>query len=254
MQSDRPTLEQQRSWWESWDQKYLRTLDSETLRRGETALALLQSLRLDRPNILEVGCGNGWLCERLAEIGGVTGVDIAGSAIEEAKRRVPNGEFFAGDFCSLTLPAFYFDVALTLETLSHVPDQMEFLRCFAAVLKPTGHLIVVTQNHMVYSRRSNVAPQGVGQIRHWVTMRQLRRLLTPDFNVERAFTIQPSGDKGFLRVVNSRKVNQALSLVISKSTLESLKEWFGLGQSLVVLAQRRPLGNLKRLAAKFERP
>jgi len=239
MPSNFPTLDQQRTWWNSWDQKHLRTLGRETLRRGDTALSLLQSLDLNQPHILEVGCGNGWLSERLIEFGHVTGVDIADSAIDDAKRRVPNGTFFTGDFCSLHLPLAHFDVALTLETLSHVPDQMTFVRCLAAVLKPKGHLIVLTQNRVVYSRRSDIDPQGVGQIRRWVTMRELRSLLAPHFEVKRAFTIQPSGHNGFLRAVNSARVNRALALVISRSTLESLKERAGLGQTLVVLAQLR---------------
>src|SRR5215469_15478702 len=164
-----PTLDQQRCFWNSWDQKYLQTLSREALRRGETALLLVQSLNLDKPCILEVGCGNGWLSERLAEFGRVTGVDIADAAIGEARRRVPNGTFFAEDFCSLDLPLARFDVVLTLQTLSHVLNQAEFLRRLAAVLKPRGHLIMTTQNRVVFSRRSDVVPQEVGLIRRWVT-------------------------------------------------------------------------------------
>ena len=239
MSSENPTFEQQRSWSNSWDQNYLRTLDPESLRRGDTALTLLKSLDLTEPNILEVGCGNGWLCEKLAKFGRVTGVDIADTAIDDAKRRVPNGSFFTGDFCSLHLPPGEFDAALTLETLSHVPDHVEFVRCLAAVLKSKGYLIVVTQNRAVYSRRQDVAHRGVGQIRRWVTMRELQSLLAENFDVKRAFTIQPSGHEGFLRIVNSARVNRALGMLISRPTLESLKERAGLGQSLEVLAQRR---------------
>lgn len=233
-----PTTEQQRYWWNSWDREFLRTLDHEALRRGDTALSLLRSLNLTQPRILEVGCGNGWLCERLGEFGQVTGVDIADVAIAGAKERVPQATFFSGDFCSVGLPRAHFDVALTLETFSHVPNQAEFVRSLAAVLKLGGHLILLTQNRLVYSRRSDVAPQGSGQIRCWVSMARLRSLVAPHFKVVRAFTIQPSGHMGFLRVVNSAKLNTALSVVLSPSALESLKEWAGLGQTLVILAQR----------------
>jgi 2-polyprenyl-3-methyl-5-hydroxy-6-metoxy-1,4-benzoquinol methylase len=239
MELNCPTLEQQRSWWNSWDQEHLGSLDRDSLRRGATVLSLLKSLPLRSPNILEVGCGNGWLCEKLVEIGRVTGVDIADSAIADARCRVPNATFFSGDFSSLKLPVSQFDVALTLETLSHVPDQKEFVRNLAAVLKHRGYLIVVTQNRTVYSRRSNVGPQGVCQIRHWLTMHELLKMLRPLFKLKRAFTIQPSGDKGFLRIVNSARINRVLSLAISPPILESLKEMAGFGQSLVVLTQRR---------------
>jgi len=113
------------------------------------------------------------------------------------------------------------------------------VRQLAAVLKPGGHLILLTQNRLIYSRRSDIAPQGVGQVRCWVTMRQLRALVAPHFDVLRAFTMGPSGHLGFLRMVNSAKLNAALSRVIPHPKIDWLKERAGLGQTLVMLAQRR---------------
>ena len=236
---DLPTADQQRLWWNRWDSEFLRTLHPEKVRQGDTALALLRSLNLHDPQILEVGCANGWLCERLIDFGTVTGMDIADEAVADARSRVPKATFFADDFCSAELRAGLFDVAITLGTLAHVPDQPGFIRNLAVALKPGGHLILLTQNRLVYSRRSDVAPQGCGQIRRWVTMAELRALVAPHFRVVRTFTIQPSGDLGFLRVVNSAKLNAALSSVISTHTLESFKERVGLGQTLVMLAERR---------------
>ena len=130
---------------------------------------------------------NGWLCEKFVECDEVTGVDVAEAAISDAKSRVPNVTFFAADFCSLDLPPARFDVALALEIFSHVPDQRGFVRQLAAVLKPRGHLILLTQNRLIYSRRSDIAPQGVGHVRCWVTMRQLRALVAPHFDVLRVY-------------------------------------------------------------------
>jgi len=217
----------------------LRTLDHEALRRGHAVPFAAIARALKQPQILEVGCANRWLCEKLVECDEVTGVDVAEAAISDAKSRVPNVTFFAADFCSLDLPPARFDVALALEIFSHVPDQRGFVRQLAAVLKPRGHLILLTQNRLIYSRRSDIAPQGVGQVRCWVTMRQLRALVAPHFDVLRAFTMGPSGHLGFLRMVNSAKLNAALSRVIPHSKIDRLKERAGLGQTLVMLAQRR---------------
>jgi len=49
----------------------------------------------------------------------------------------------------------------------------------------------------------------------------------------------PSGHLGFLRMVNSAKLNAALSRVIPHPKIDWLKERAGLGQTLVMLAQRR---------------
>ena len=48
------------------------------------------------------------------------------------------------------------------------------------------------------------------------------------------------GDRGFLRIVNSARFNNALSRVIPRRYLEAAKERAGLGYTLVALAQRKP--------------
>ena len=49
----------QRSFWNAWDTQYLQTIHVETRRRGNEVLGLISSLNLERPRILEIGCGNG---------------------------------------------------------------------------------------------------------------------------------------------------------------------------------------------------
>jgi hypothetical protein len=51
----------QRKFWNAWDTQHLQTVGEETRRRGDEALGLISSLNLERPRILEIGCGNGWL-------------------------------------------------------------------------------------------------------------------------------------------------------------------------------------------------
>jgi SAM-dependent methyltransferase len=233
--------ESQRRFWNEWDAQYLQgsTIGMEALRRGQTVISLLQSLSLETPRLLELGCGNGWLAERLIAFGPVTGVDIADEAIEEARRRVPGGTFFAGDALSLDLPTGAFDVVIALETFSHVPSQPLFVALMARVLRRGGYLILTTQNRTVYARRKNVRPPAPGQLRRWVTMGELRSMLAPQFHILKAFTIQPAGNVGFLRIINSARINWLLSQVFPRPVLESLKEKCGLGQTLIVVAQRR---------------
>ena len=80
----------QRKFWNAWDTQHLQTVGEETRRRGDEVLGLISSLNLERPRILEIACGNGWLAERLLSFGPVTGGDIADAAIQEARRRVPS--------------------------------------------------------------------------------------------------------------------------------------------------------------------
>lgn len=234
--------ETQRSFWNTWDARHLseETLGDEARRRGDVALSLVQKCGLNRPRIIEFGCGNGWLAERLASLGSVTGVDIADQVLEEARQRVPGGTFLAGDALSMDLPAEEFDLAVTLEMLAQVPDQSRFVDVLARSLRKDGYLVLITQNRTVYGRRDDIVPVVPGQYRHWLTMRELRRLLHGHFYVQRAFTFEPAGHRSFLRIVNSPRLNGLAAHLVPQNNLNHLKELLGLGQSLVVLARKRP--------------
>ena len=233
--------ERQRQFWNEWDARHLQvdTIGCEASRRGEVILSMLHELRSDAPHILELGCGNGWLIEKLVAFGSVVGVDISDVAIAEARRRVPGVTFCVGDALQMDLPVGTFDVVVTLETLSHVSNQDQFIRLIARVLKGRGYLLLATQNRTIYMRRGDISPPGIGQIRRWVTTRELRGMLKPYFDILEAFTIHPAGRGGFLRIVNSAKLNKLCSIVVPESYLQRLKEKCGFGQTLIVLARKR---------------
>ena len=232
--------ESQRRFWNDWDVQHLQeaTLGREALRRGDVVLNLLRSLGLQRPRILEIGCANGWLAEHLQEIGPVTGVDISDLAIEAARRRAPGAAFVAGDILQLDFPHGCCDVVVTLETFSHVADQRRFIEIAAELLSNAGYLILVTQNRSVCLRNSRIKPPVEGQLRRWVNRRELRALLSPHFRCLQLFTIEPSGNRGFLRLVNSPKLNAALGLVFPRERIRTLKERLGCGQTIIALARK----------------
>jgi len=229
----------QRKFWNAWDTQHLQTVGEETRRRNDEVLGLISSLNLERPRILEIGCGNGWLAERLLSFGPVSGVDIADAAIQEARRRIPSAEFHIGNILEMDLPHNSFDVVVTLETLSHVADQPKLIGVIANLLRDRGYLILTTQNRSIYMRNSRIAPAPEGQLRRWVTMHELRRLLSGQFECLRSGTVEPGGNRGLLGVVNSVKVTSFLSRIFSKERVVRAKERLGLGQTLVMLARKR---------------
>jgi 2-polyprenyl-3-methyl-5-hydroxy-6-metoxy-1,4-benzoquinol methylase len=231
----------QREFWNDWNMRHLQedTLSREAIHRGEVVLSLIRSLRLQRPRILEIGCGNGWLADQLQMVGTVHGVDLSDASIEAARRRVPGAKFETGDFLEMKLPSGSFDVVVSLETLSHVPDQPRFVEVAARALNARGRLILTTQNRTVYLRKSNVVPPAKGQLRRWLTRRELRHLLNPRFKCSRLFTIEPSGDQGILRIVNSRKLNSVLLRFCRQEAIQKIKANLGFGQTIVVLAEKR---------------
>lgn len=239
--------ERRREFWNDWNARYRSgrelvagDLDPPTLHRGEVVLRCLDSLELTRPRILEVGCSSGWLAEHLVRRGPVTGLDVSDRSIEEARRRVPSATFLTGDFLSGELPRGGFDVLITLETIASVEDQRGFIDRAAEVLAEGGHLILTTQNPFVFERKSDVEPRQEGQIRRWLSRRELRALLAPRFRVLRERSLDPAGHGGVLRAVNSYRLNVVLDRFGLRALADRAREACGLGQTLLVLARKRP--------------
>ena len=86
---------------------------------------------IERPRILEIGCGNSWLAERPVSFGTVTGVDLADEAIEDARRRVPSGELHSGDILERSQPPNSFDVIGLLRVVNSAKVTSSLSRMFS---------------------------------------------------------------------------------------------------------------------------
>jgi hypothetical protein len=95
-------------------------------------------------------------------------------------------------------------------------------------------------------RNSRIAPPAEGQFRLWVTMQELRRLLSGRFECLRFGTVEPGGNRGLLRVVNSVKVTSFLSRIFSKERVVRAKERLGLEQDTAHAGPKTPLMPVER--------
>jgi SAM-dependent methyltransferase len=100
--------------------------------------------------VLEVGCGNGWLADRVQrELGcDVVAVDQSERMVELTRAR--GVEARVGDVQALQFTDGSFDVAVAAWMLYHVPDVDRSLSELARVLRPGGRLVAVTnsQEHL----------------------------------------------------------------------------------------------------------
>lgn len=236
-------MEDQVKAWNTWNEEtrgeWSGEARNETSRRQtEIVEAAISDLRATDLRIIEVGCGTGWLCERLRKFGTVTGTDLADEVLARAAQKWPDVNFISGDFLSLDLPRAGFDVVVTLEVLSHFEDQAAFAARLAELLKPGGLLILATQNRPVLERWSAIGGPTTGQIRKWVNARELRSLLSPHFSNLMIKSIVPIGDQGFLRVINSVKLNRALELILPRGLILGAKERAMLGHTLIAQGLR----------------
>lgn len=229
------------AWWDQWNQSHRTEAfvdESDAARTGKMGLAELRSLDLNGPRILEIGCGTGWLAEQLVKDGSYVGMDLSPAAVEVAKRRVPEGEFVAADFHSWSHAGEPFDVILMIDTIAYFRDQEAAVRKTRSLLKRGGILVLTTVNPFVYSRMSWIGPPGEGQVRKWLPRSVLHELLSRNgFCVWRSKTACPAGDRGILRVINSRILDRALSLCVPRSWIRRAKEGLGFGQYRLVVAK-----------------
>lgn len=239
MTAEHPDLDVQKKYWnDKWDWSRTKYPHDWAWRRGEKILAFIDSLGLKQPKILDLGCGTGWFAGKLGELGPTMGIDLSEQAIAQARSQFSGIAFEAGDLFKIELPEQHFDVVVSQEVIAHVADQAGYLQIAARCLKPEGHLVVTTPNRYVNDRMEWPA-QPPGHIEQWISSRQLKEFLRPQFRVLRSTTAVPMGDKGLLRLVNSARLTHCMEVVLSKERVQSLKEWAGFGWTLLILAQKR---------------
>jgi radical SAM superfamily enzyme YgiQ (UPF0313 family)/predicted SAM-dependent methyltransferase len=128
--------------------------------------------------VLDLACGIGYGSYLLAERSAcseVHALDRNARALEYGARyyRSPKVRFTQVDIAQDVLPQAAYDVAVSFETLEHLPDARAFLRKLHGALKPGGLLTVSTPNQEMLPFRSRAFPFHV---RHF-TPDELRDLL-----------------------------------------------------------------------------
>lgn len=228
----------QRHYWNVWNaEKRARALSETSARQRRVVLDWLKKLDRTDMDLLEVGCGAAWMSPWLKPFGHVTATDLSDEAVRAAAERIPDIQFIPGDFFSLSFAPESYDVVVSLEVLSHVGDQQEFVSRIAALLRPGGYLMLATQNRPVLEQMNTVPPTE-GQVRRWVDKTELAALLTPTFDVLELFSATPRGNRGVWRFINSTAVNAPIRAVVG-NRFERLKERMGLGWTLMALARKR---------------
>jgi 2-polyprenyl-3-methyl-5-hydroxy-6-metoxy-1,4-benzoquinol methylase len=100
--------------------------------------------------VLEVGCGDGWICGEMVKAGlNVVGIDWSKKGILWASTFVPGAKFFCGDVRD---PEFLkrfpdkFDALALIEVIEHIPpnDCVAAMTNIATPLKPGGTFVLTT--------------------------------------------------------------------------------------------------------------
>jgi SAM-dependent methyltransferase len=259
----------QQGFWNQWNESREKSLEEVSRRQARIICGWLRALGKDL-DIIDVGCGAGWLCSQLTPFGRVTGTDLADEVLARARSRTPDVRFVSGDFMKLDFGLRRFDVVVTLEVLSHVADQRAFVNKLASLLRPGGHLMLATQNRLVLKNLNFIPPPAPGQLRRWVDRCELRGLLEPEFEILELFSVTPRMGRGLAirQRIRPKSLDSPGRTAVDGCKRESatpaagriggnrLRRWVtelleaaGLGWTLMALARRRtPAGILIFLA------
>ena len=99
---------------------------------------------LDLPpgaQILDAGCGSGRNMVDLARVGTVTGIEIADASAQRARARGV-GDVVEASITDLPFEDGHFDLAVCLDVIEHIEDDVAALRELYRVVAPDGTLLV----------------------------------------------------------------------------------------------------------------
>jgi SAM-dependent methyltransferase len=91
--------------------------------------------------ILDLGCGTGANLEKLARFGSATGIDFSPEALSFCRKRAL-GPLVRGSGEALGLRSGTYDLVTAMDTLEHMPHDLDALAEAFRVLKPGGRMLV----------------------------------------------------------------------------------------------------------------
>ncbi len=213
--------------------------------RRDVLARVIAALDLPRPaRILDAGCGSGRNMVDLVPLGTVTGVELSATSVRLARERNV-GEVIEGSVLETPFDADSFDLAVSLDVIEHLEDDLAALRELRRVVSPGGALLVtvpayqwlwsghdvINHHHRRYTRRSL---QVVAEQAGWKQTRTsyFNSLLLPVAIVLRA-----------LERFNTRTTESSLDLWVPPAPLNWLLERpLALEAALVGRGGRIPAG------------
>lgn len=121
------------------------------LKTFQKRMALVQRWLPARARVLDVGCAAGYFLRVLQPLGhDVHGVELSPAIAKEAIGAIGADRIHVGTLddavAAMDHRPHSFDLVSLWDVIEHVPDPQSVLRRIHSLLKPTGHLLLETQN------------------------------------------------------------------------------------------------------------
>jgi SAM-dependent methyltransferase len=103
---------------------------------------VIAQLGVPKPaRILDAGCGSGRNMVELGRLGAVTGIELSATSVALARGR-DAGEVIAGSVLEMPFADDSFDLAVSLDVIEHLEDDLAALRELRRAVAPGGVLLV----------------------------------------------------------------------------------------------------------------
>lgn len=162
-----------------------------------SAAAIKAARQFPHPALLDVGCGNGWILERIAKEAGegldLFGIEPSEVGAENARRRVPRATILHGVLDSADL-ARQFDVVVCTEVIEHVESHREFVEALANVIATGGVLVLTTPNGRYRGSYFSLLGEKIHAqpVENWLTYQDFLRLFGERFEITSHSTFDSS--------------------------------------------------------------
>jgi 2-polyprenyl-6-hydroxyphenyl methylase / 3-demethylubiquinone-9 3-methyltransferase len=218
------------NWYEATDDP-VALLRAESLLLGQWVCSRLSA----RSNVLDIGCGGGFLSNRLAQEGHtVTGIDLSADSLRVARNHDSTGQvrYARGDAYELPFEQQSFDAVCCMDFLEHVEDIGQVIHEASRVLRAGGLFFFHTFNRnpiaglmviKVVELLLPKTPKNLHLYRLVVRPSELRRYCgNYGLEVEELRGIRPVAESAaFLKSVVARKVHPDFRFTFTSSLLIS---------------------------------
>jgi len=154
--------------------------EDESIRWAAISKALdALALAKNSTEILEIGCGRGWLTHKLSRYGTATGIEPVAPVVAYARKLFPGIAFHAG-YASAFLennPGKAYDLVVSTEVIEHATDKSGFIAEIHQLLRPGGHVILTTPRAEHYDDFTAHYGKEAGQpVEEWLSEPELAGL------------------------------------------------------------------------------
>lgn len=147
------------------------------LKRFQIIDNFIKNLELNSQiNIIDFGCGRGWLTNELSKFGFVTGIEPVKKVVEYAKKIFPNQNFIVGSIEQLSTKKV--DIIVCSEVIEHIKDEFKnkYFNAFFNALNPYSYLIITTPRAEVQDIWLSYRDNSGQPVEDWLTESKLEDL------------------------------------------------------------------------------